>query len=113
MTVYVIAHTKGGTGKTTIGVQSALTLTARGFNTWFVDGDDQQTGMRSMRTREEVGGREAIPASAYPEYSDMRTQIRAQKKAFDHTVIDCGGGDSQTLRAALPVADILGAPLKL
>jgi chromosome partitioning protein len=113
MTIYCIAHTKGGTGKTTMSVQTALGLGARGFVPWYVDGDAQQTGMRSMTMREEISKRAPIAASAYPEHADMRTQVRAQAKRFDHTVIDCGGGDSKTLRAAMLVADVLVAPLNV
>lgn len=113
MTVFVVAHTKGGTGKTTIGLQTALTLNARGSHVWFVDGDDQATGMRSMRMREEISKREPIAASGYPDYADMRAQVRKQRGTYDHTVIDVGGGDNKTLRAALLVADILVAPLNV
>lgn len=111
MTVYVIGHTKGGTGKTTLSVQAALTMAERGLNPWFVDGDVQQTGMKAMKSREEIGRREAIPASGYPDQADMRSQIRVQKRNFDHVVIDCGAGDTRTLRAALLTADVLVTPL--
>lgn len=111
MTVYVIGHTKGGTGKTTLSVQAALTMAERGLKPWFVDGDGQQTGVKAMSSREEVSKREAIPASGYPRHEDMRSQIRAQRRNFDHVVIDCGAGDSRTLRAALLTADVLVTPL--
>lgn len=113
MTTYVIAHTKGGTGKTTISLQTSLGLNARGKRVWFIDGDDQQTGMRSMRMREEISRREPIAASGYAEHADMRSQVRAQRGSFDDVVIDCGGGDSKTLRAALLVSDVLVAPLNV
>jgi chromosome partitioning protein len=113
MTTYVIAHTKGGTGKTTTSVQTALGFHMRGLVPWFVDGDGQKTGMRSMTMREEISQLAPIAASAYPDHSAMRTQVRAQRARYDHTVIDCGGGDSKTLRAALLVADVLIAPLNV
>jgi chromosome partitioning protein len=113
MTTYAIVHTKGGTGKTTMSVQTSLGLSSLGRRVWFIDGDDQQTGMRSMRMREEISQRDPIAASAYPDQADMRTQVRAQRGGFDDVVIDCGGGDSRTLRAALLVSDILVAPLNV
>jgi chromosome partitioning protein len=113
MTTYVVAHTKGGTGKTTMSVQTALGLHMRGLTPWFVDGDDQKTGMRSMTMREEISALPPIAASAYPDHGDMRAQVRAQRGRYDHVVIDCGGGDSKTLRAALLVADVLVAPLNV
>ena len=113
MTTYVIAHTKGGTGKTTMSVQTSLGLSARGRRVWFIDGDNQQTGIRSMTMREEIGKREPIAASAYPDHAQMRSQARAQSRLFDDTVIDCGGGDSKTLRVALLVADVLVAPMNV
>jgi chromosome partitioning protein len=110
---YVIAHTKGGTGKTTISVQASLTLNARGKRVWHVDGDNQRTSMQSMTNRETVSKLAPIAASAYPKDSDMRSQVRAQARNYDYTVIDCGGGDSKTLRAALLVADVVIAPLNV
>jgi chromosome partitioning protein len=41
----------------------------------------------------------------------MRTQVRAQKGRFEHVVVDCGGSDTVTLRAALLTADVLVTPL--
>jgi chromosome partitioning protein len=111
MTTYVIGHTKGGTGKTTLSVQAALTMTERGHNVWFVDGDRQQTGVKTMTVREEFSHLPPIPASGYPRDADMRSQVRAQKGRFEHVVIDCGGSDSTTLRAALLNADVLVTPL--
>jgi chromosome partitioning protein len=113
MTIYVVAHTKGGTGKTTISVQTSLALSLLERRVWYIDGDNQQTGMKSMTMRETLGRREPIPASAYPDHAQMRSQARAQARLFDDTVIDCGGGDSKTLRVALLVADVLIAPMNV
>jgi chromosome partitioning protein len=96
-----------------MSVQTALGLNARGERPWFVDGDNQQTGMRSMTMREELSKRTPIAASTYADSANMRTQVRAQRAQYDHTVIDCGGGDSHTLRAALLVADVLVAPMNV
>lgn len=111
MTIFCIGHTKGGTGKTTTGVQLALGLSAKGARVWFVDGDAQQTGMQMLTNREEMSGLEPLAASGFGRPAELRVQVKAQARHFDHVVIDVGGGMSDMLAAAMLLADALITPV--
>lgn len=111
MAIILIGHTKGGTGKSTICVQSALTTIVRGINALMVDGDGQQTAMQMVSNRMEFGGHEPIPSAHYDDGHKLNAGVRGMLKQYEHIFIDAGGHDSQTLRAAILLADVVVTPV--
>ncbi len=110
--IVTVAHTKGGTGKTTTALQLALYWkTKLNRDVWLVDGDEQQSALTAVGIRADSGVEPALPCSAYSDGRSMVSQIRAQKNKWEDIVIDVGGRDTSALRAALMVCDVLLVPV--
>ncbi|RBB31877.1 chromosome partitioning protein ParA [Burkholderia reimsis] len=107
--IVTVGNPKGGVGKSTLAVQLSLGLAARGQRVWLIDGDRQGTSIGAITVRAE-GGREPIPAAAYPDGATLRSQVTQQRHMHDHIIIDAGGRDSTALRAALAVSDVVLIP---
>ena len=110
--ILTVGNIKGGVGKTTLAVNLAV---ERGKNkedsVVLIDADDQSTAMLFTGIREQG----APGISHYTCVSVHGAQVRSQGKSlaekFDHTIIDCGGRDTEAFRAALTICDVLVAPL--
>lgn len=107
--ILTVGNTKGGVGKSTLALQIALALTAKGKRVWLIDGDRQETCLSAITVRAD-NGRDAIAAAAYPDGYALRTQVKAQASHFDHVIIDAGGRDSTALRGGLLVSDVMLIP---
>lgn len=109
----VVAHIKGGTGKTTVATQLALQrqISHPERRVWLIDGDEQQSALDTMTIRAEQELKPEIACAAYTKGKQLATQLRAQASQWDDIVIDCGGKDSDLLRVALLAADKLIVPV--
>jgi chromosome partitioning protein len=107
--ILTVGNTKGGVGKSTLALQLALALTARGNRVWLIDGDRQETCLSAITVRAD-GGRPSIAAAAYPDGRALRIQVKEQAKHYDHVIIDAGGRDSTALRGGLLVSDAVLIP---
>lgn len=108
--IIAVANTKGGVGKTTVAIQIAAARALQGKDVWFVDGDQQQTGMMALTLREKQNTEVFISCAAYSNASMLGTQIPRQADKWDTIIIDVGGFDSMTMRMALGVCDLLLVP---
>jgi chromosome partitioning protein len=87
MTIFCVANTKGGVGKSTTSIQITTGFALLGEDPFLVDGDKKQTSaLLALSTRPAAGLK------------------------YKHTIIDVGARDSGALRAALSVADVLVVP---
>lgn len=111
--IIVIAHFKGGTGKTTTAVQLALwrQITSPKKNVWLIDTDEQKSALDTITFRDEQKLTPTLACSAYSSAKQLTSQLNAQVKLFDDVVIDSGGRDSDALRVALMAADVLLVPV--
>lgn len=110
--IVAVGGTKGGIGKTTLAVQLATAQACAGKRVWLIDGDRQGSAIASITNRAERPELPAIAAGHYPEGKTLRAQVIAQRDLFDEIVIDVGGRDSTSLRAALMLADVLIVPFR-
>jgi chromosome partitioning protein len=110
MTIFTVANTKGGVGKSTTTVQISTGFSLLGEDPWVVDGDKKQTSALLSLTNRLNNGYPGIPATELSNGDTLRAQVRLQASSFKHTVIDVGARDSGALRAALTVTEVLVVP---
>jgi chromosome partitioning protein len=110
--ILVVGNVKGGVGKTTLAVNLAIALSCQGREVLLVDGDEQATAMEFTELR--TGNKSDGPGYTVVALQGgaLRTQVRQLAPKYTDTVIDVGGRDTGSLRAALTVADIALIPVK-
>lgn len=101
---------KGGSGKTTTAVNLAILRASAGQDVLLVDADDQETSadFTALRTEEHPGQ----PSYTCVKLSGpaVRSEVMRLADRFEDVVIDTGGRDTSSQRAALSVADVLLVP---
>ena len=100
---------KGGSGKTTVATNFAV-LSARDQDVLLIDADDQETAtdftvLRNER-RVDGAGYTCIKLTG----AAVRTETQRLAQKYATILIDTGGRDTTSQRAALTVADILLVP---
>lgn len=108
--ILAIGNTKGGVGKTTLAVQLAVSRALAGREVWLVDGDRQGTAAAAIAARSEANRQPGVACAQYPDGPTLRSQVQQQRQKWDDIIIDVGGRDSTSLRAALVLADVLIVP---
>lgn len=109
--ILTIGNIKGGVGKTTLAVNLAIVRAAEGRDVLLVDGDEQATAQTFTELRTELLGEPGYTAVAL-QGAALRTQVRKLESKYDDIVIDVGGRDTGSLRAALIVTDTLLIPVQ-
>ena len=110
--IVTVGNTKGGVGKTTLALHLAIARARAGRDVWLVDGDRQATALTAVAIRDQAGQQPPIACANYPDGSALRSQVRHQAPKYQDVVIDAGGRDSASLRAALSLTDVLLVPLQ-
>lgn len=110
--VVAVGNVKGGVGKTTLAVNLAIARAAIGRDVLLVDGDEQGTAQSFTQLRAESLGGNPGYTSVSLQGASLRTQIRQLRPKYQDIVIDVGGRDTASLRAALTVADVLIVPVQ-
>ncbi|NWJ49113.1 MAG: AAA family ATPase [Chloroflexi bacterium] len=109
--ILTVGNTKGGVGKSTLAVNLAVARAAAGYDVLLVDGDEQATATIFSDTRaEELGSTGYTVASLRGKA--LRDQVQKFAPKYDDIIIDVGGRDTGSLRAALTVSDILLIPIR-
>jgi chromosome partitioning protein len=107
--ILTVGNTKGGVGKTTLAINLAITRANDGRSMLLVDGDEQRSAAAFTELRNEALGTPGYTAVAL-DGSAIRTQVQQLAPKFDDVVIDVGGRNTASLRAALTVSDTLLVP---
>jgi chromosome partitioning protein len=107
--VYTVGGIKGGSGKTTIATNFTVWLSKKGNDVLLIDADEQETATDFTAWRENKLS-EAGYTSVKLSGENVRTQVKNLKTKYDHIVIDTGGRDTTSQRAALFASDVLLLP---
>lgn len=107
--IITVCNTKGGVGKTTIAVNIAAAMAERG-GVWLIDGDRQGTLQDAISIRNSDNKAPPLVCAHLPDGPALRGQVQAMGGKFANIVIDAGGRDSTSLRAALVLSDIILIP---
>lgn len=109
--ILTVGNIKGGVGKTTLAVNLAIVQAASGRDVLLVDGDEQGTAITFTELRtQELGA--ANYTAVRLQGKELRTQVRQLAPKYEDIVIDVGGRDTGSLRAALTVSNTLLIPVQ-
>lgn len=111
--IIVCGGIKGGSGKTTVAVNLAVMRAKTGKQVLLVDADSADNANASdfaeFRDSTLEGGKGFDAAQVNGKA--VLTNVPGLAKRYDDTVVDVGGADSVSQRAALVVADVLVLPV--
>src|SRR3954449_13163757 len=108
--ILVVGGIKGGSGKTTIATNLAVIRAADGRDVILIDADDQETASDFTILRNERQAEAPSYTSIKLTGAAVRTETLRLREKYEDIIIDTGGRDTTSQRAALSVADVLLVP---
>lgn len=108
--IITVGGIKGGSGKTTIATNLAVLRAQADRDVLLVDADDQETASDFTILRNERLAAGAGFTSIKLTGAAVRTEVRRLADKYDDVVIDTGGRDTTSQRAALTVSHVLLVP---
>jgi chromosome partitioning protein len=109
--ILAVGNVKGGVGKTTLALNLAIARAGDGREVLLVDGDEQGTALLFTELRTAQLGTPGYTAVRL-QGTALRTQVRQLAPKYDDLIIDVGGRDTGSLRAALTIAHTLVIPVQ-
>lgn len=108
--IFTTGGIKGGSGKTTLATNLAVYLSNKGRDVLLVDADDQGSAYEFSAQRE--AATQGKTGYTLIRLSDkaVRTEVLKLTDKFSDVVIDTGGRDTASQRAALSIADVYLVP---
>lgn len=110
MAIYTVGGIKGGSGKTTVATNLTVLLAVDGRDVLLVDADDQETATDFTVWRNKNADGQAGYTAIQLSGDGVRTEVRRMASKYDDIVIDTGGRDTTSQRAAMTVSDIYLVP---
>ncbi len=108
--IITVGGIKGGSGKTTVATNLVVYLAKFGGDILLVDADEQETATDFTAWREETKNDDIGYTAVKLTGDQVRTQVAKLKDKYQYIVIDTGGRDTTSQRAALIVSDIYLLP---
>ena len=108
--IITVGGIKGGSGKTTVATNLAILRATAGRDVLLIDADDQETASDFTVLRNERLSGGAGYTSIKLANAAVRTETRRLLDKYDDLIIDTGGRDTASQRAALSVSDLLLVP---
>ena len=108
--IIVAGGIKGGSGKSTVATNLAVMRGLGGRDVLLVDADEQETASDFTIFRNEKTEGKAGYTSIKLTGAAVRTEVARLQDKYEDIIIDTGGRDTTSQRAALTVADVLLVP---
>ncbi len=109
--IVVVGGVKGGTGKTTIATNLTVLRASHGRKVLLVDADEQKSTSiwANQRDALEIDTKwVTIQLTG----KAVKSEIDKMKADYDDVIIDVGGRETRSLRAAIAIADIFLIPFR-
>src|SRR5713101_7988600 len=108
--IICLAGTKGGSGRSTTATNFACIAAGQGMKVLMVDADDQETSADFTAARKQ--DHPDAPSFTCIKLTGraVRTEVLDLAPQYDHVIIDTGGRDTASQRAALLVSDVILIP---
>ena len=107
--IVVVGGTKGGSGKTLLATNLTVMRAEQQRDVLLIDADEQASATLFTRQRRQTKGTPGYTSIQSFE-TDVVEQVRNLKSKYDDMVIDVGGRDTASQRAAITVAEIFVMP---
>jgi chromosome partitioning protein len=113
--IVAFASGKGGVGKTTLAINVVIARSMAGKDVLLVDGDTQGSAADFTALRLQILGKDGYTVTRHYG-AELRDQVRKMAGKFHDIIIDVGGRDAggvdtNSLRAALVVANTVVVPV--
>ncbi len=108
--IYTVGGIKGGSGKTTVATNLVVLLTEAGRDVLLVDADDQETATDFTEWRNETTNGNTGYTAIQLTGASVRTEVLKLTDKYDDIVIDTGGRDTASQRAALAASGVYLVP---
>ena len=108
--ILVVGGIKGGSGKSTIATNLAVLRSQAGYDVLLVDADEQGSAAEFSEQRNAL--HPDLPAFTCVRLAgaSVRSELRRLAPRYQDVIIDTGGRDTTSQRAALTVADVMLIP---
>jgi chromosome partitioning protein len=108
--IITVGGIKGGSGKTTVATNLVVIRASECTDVLLIDADDQETASDFTVLRTERGENGSTYTSIKLAGAAVRTQTLRLAEKYRDIIIDTGGRDTSSQRAALSVSDVLLVP---
>jgi chromosome partitioning protein len=107
--IILIAHQKGGVGKSTLAVNLAAEAQARGGDVLIAEADPTiHTARLWTRTRQGTSAKQITAAKLE---GNIQADLEDLGQRYDYVLVDVAGKDSREMRSAMIAADVMVAPV--
>src|ERR1700755_2533821 len=109
--IVVVGSIKGGVGKTTLALNFTVMRSATSKKLLLVDADEQKSAS-SWSTQRECSGIHTNWTTIELAGKAIYTQLKKLKQDYEDIIIDVGGRDTTSQRAAVACADVYVTPFE-
>ncbi len=110
--IIVVGNEKGGCGKTTIAVNLAALAALEGRDVLLVDADPGQQSAARWSARRGEAHPEVSVVQCVSMAGNLRSSLQGLAARYSLTIVDTGAADSQELRSACTLAQLLVVPVQ-
>lgn len=108
--ILTVGGIKGGAGKSTVATNLACIAAGQGADVLLVDADDQETAADFTAARKEDHPDAPRFTCTKLTGRSVRTETLELAPKYEHVIIDTGGRDTTSQRAALSISNLLLVP---
>ena len=111
MTIILVANQKGGVGKSTVASNLAVVLAQKTRDVLLLDAD-RQTSANEWWVERQSASPDLHKIQCLHKYGEIDGPLEDLNSRYEYVVVDVAGRDSDEMRSAMTVADVILMPFK-